>query len=420
MNTQQAIARVRTRVAKASPIQAAVLGAGVSGQAAARCLEAQNASVRVLDDRTSAPIEAPALKGVDLCVLSPGIPRTHPALVQVEAPVVGEVELASWFARAPWVGITGTNGKSTTTELVGHILRADKRRVFVGGNLGLPACASNEEEAEVVVLELSSFQLESLYCAQFVVGAWLNLSADHLDRYHNEQAYADAKARLLSLIEDGGTCVASYRDPVVRQYVESASKDGRIQVRWFDEAEESFPLGLGLRGAHNRRNAAAAAEVCLNLGVSKAVIETALQSFEGLPHRLSEVAVVNGVRWFNDSKATNVAAAVTAVLAMDSPTYLIAGGRDKQGSWKPLVEAARTRVKGIFAVGEASSTISNAFGAEFPVFEVDTLERAVRRARSAAQSGEAVLLAPGCASLDQFSSYRARGEAFEKLVREKD
>lgn len=407
-------AAVRAALRRSKSLQAVVLGGGLSGRSARALLEARGTVVRVLDDRSPQPIAREAIQGADLCVLSPGVPRSHPELQGLDVPLVGEVELAVWLADCPLVGITGTNGKSTTTALVGHILEKAGRRPFVGGNLGRPACDMVQEDFELAVLELSSFQLESLETASFEVGAWLNLSADHLDRYPNEEAYAEAKARMLPMV--AGHCVANSQDATVRRFVELHVDPHR--VRWFDRADYGLQFdGPGLLGPHNLLNGKAAVEICLSLGVEKREIQDGLSSFEGLPHRLRAIASDDGIHWLNDSKATNVAAAANAVMAMEHPTFLIAGGQDKGGSWQPLVEAALGRVKEVLAIGDAAPLVEQAFEGRISVRVLKSLEAAVAYARSSAGQGEAVLLAPGCASFDQFPNYQTRGERFESLVR---
>jgi UDP-N-acetylmuramoylalanine--D-glutamate ligase len=429
-------------------VRAAVVGAGASGRSAARLLRARGAAVTMLDDRQERlrdlpdgvrgrALEAAAVDEAELVVLSPGVPRARAELGAAVAGgrLVGEVELASWLVSVPLVGITGTNGKSTTTALVGHGLREAGCRAFVGGNLGTPLSelALSGEEVDVAVVEVSSFQLESVETARFRIGVWLNVQPDHLDRYPSFDAYVAAKARLFSRIEPGGLAVAFADDPRVAQ-----AGRGAPRARWFGtdlqgrpgtslepaggarRGEERYAIdGPGLLGPHNRENAAAAIEALRELGVSPPAVQAGLSSFTGLPHRLALVHEGGGVRWYDDSKATNVAAAATAVRAMERPTVLIAGGKDKGGSWAPLVEAARTGpVTQVLAIGASAATVEAAFRGTVPVEAVGTLGAAVARARALAEPGAAVLLAPACASFDQFASYAARGEAFARLARE--
>ncbi len=429
------------RLSLGEPVRAAVVGAGVSGRAAARLLEARGAEVSLFDDDVSRgfgstparPIDAGPLAEAELVVLSPGVPRARPELAAAAHRIVGEVELASWFLTVPLVGITGTNGKSTTTALVGHLLAEAGRAAFVGGNLGEPlsTLALDPAGIELAVVELSSYQLESVESARFAVGAWLNLTPDHLDRYPDLSAYAAAKARLFERSE---TIVASADDALVRAEAESVARTGG-EVRWFGRRAESSGTrvedfgvavrgderyridGPGLLGPHNHLNAAAAIEIVRYFGVGSAYVQSGLSSFRGLPHRLGLVHEAAGVRWYDDSKATNVSSAVTAVLAVEGPVILIAGGLDKGGSWAPLVEAARGRVAAVLAIGAASPIVVEAFAGAIPVEPVKTLDLAVARARALAQPGGAVLLSPACASFDQFDNYGHRGDVFAGLAR---
>ena len=474
------VAALRRRLIDPSAdVQAAVVGGGTSGLAAVRLLRAMGAKVRVLDDRPAealgddpalseidiGPIEADALVDSDLVVLSPGVPRVRPALAAAAADgrLVGEVELASWFIRTPLIGITGTNGKSTTTALVAHMLRQADKRVFAGGNFGRPlaelALAEREDADafDVAVVELSSYQLESVVQAQFLVGCWLNLTPDHLDRYSDVDAYAAAKRRLIERRSIHGVAVLNADDPVVY----GVGRGLRGNVRWFSSrtlepsaagtwmidadranrapdpqsmsrpvinrqagATETYVIdGPALLGPHNRSNACAAIECARFLDAPPAAVQQGLSTFEGLPHRLEHVGRIGRVSFYNDSKATNVDAAVTAVRAVPKPIFLIAGGVDKGGSWAPLVEAAQRRVEAVFAIGESAPLVASVFeSASIPVQQAGTLERAVEAAATrAAQKDEdaAVLLAPACASFDQFKSYGARGDAFRTAVQQR-
>lgn len=475
------VAAVRRRLTVApKTVRAAVVGAGVSGLAALRLLKARGADVRMLDDRSVAdlpaatraeladtpvyPIEAATVDAVELVVLSPGVPRSRPALdrARVEGRLVGEVELASWFTKVPLIGITGTNGKSTTTALVAHLLEAGGRRVFAGGNLGRPlselvvapfvgADASEESLVEVAVVELSSYQLESVIDAHFRVACWLNLTPDHLDRYPDVATYAAAKRRLVERRSINGVAVMNADDAIVRDVGRSLGglvrwfsvhdKDERVSpmgtfmspdglaVRRDQTVEETYRIdGPALLGAHNHANACAAIECARFLGATPDAVQAGLTSFAGLPHRLEKVGTVGSAVFFNDSKATNVDAAVTAVRAVPPPIVLIAGGRDKGGAWTPIVEEARGRVAAVIAIGEAADIVERAFGdGGIPVEHAGTLAEAVPAALRWAErcanrtsdltSGQvSVLLAPACASFDQFASYVARGDAFRSMV----
>lgn len=443
----------------AGAVKAVVVGAGKSGLAAAHLLVARGASVTLADDRAasiealpeplqSVPVVALSAElcdAADLVVLSPGVPRSRPELAgSIEAGrLVGELELASWFLHMPMVGITGTNGKSTTTVLVAHMLeQAYPGQVFAGGNLGRPLSQLALDPAGVraVAAELSSYQLESIVQAKFGVACWLNLSPDHTDRYESLTEYGAAKARLLERRAVNGCAVLNAKDPACAQA--GLSLGGA--VRWFaatptsdlaesmgtllaepelavrvDGAEvESYRLdNPALIGLHNKANALAAIECARWMGVAPAQVQLALSTFSGLAHRLEWVCERDGIEWRNDSKATNIDSALTAVRALERPIVLIAGGRDKGAPWAPLVEASVGRVKRVIAIGEASPLVQAAFEAGGIAVELgQTLGNAVKLAAQRAVLGDVVLLSPACASYDQFPNFEVRGEEFKALV----
>jgi UDP-N-acetylmuramoylalanine--D-glutamate ligase len=431
----------------AGGLSAVVVGAGKSGLAAVELLKDRGARVTLLDDAPGKgqPIEKKAIDSAELVVLSPGVPRARPELAEAIArgTLVSEIELASWFVRAPMVGITGTNGKSTTTALVAHILARAGKRTFAGGNLGRPLSelARSGEDVDVAVVELSSYQLESIVEATFAVACWLNLTPDHVDRYADVATYAAAKRRLLERRAINGVAVLNAKD---RWCSEAGIRLGG-PTRWFAAAPHSDlagPMGTlaaseialrtvwddsesyrltnpALPGLHNRANACAAIE-CVRWfdDVSPEDVQRGLDSFGGLPHRLERVAVIGGVSWYNDSKATNVDSAVIGVAAIDAAKILIAGGKDKGSSWQPLVEAAKAHgVKLVLAIGAAQQIVVDAFeGSGIEVREAGTLEKAIALASGAAAAGDAVLLSPACASFDQFQNFEDRGDQFRALV----
>ncbi len=451
------VADLRTRLLARQPLRAAVIGLGKSGLAAARLLRTLGAEVAVFDDKPASwdggsaqPLAAEPLESMDLVVLSPGVPRTRPELARAIARdvLVGETELASWVVEAPLVGITGTNGKSTTTALIAHLLASDGMRVFAGGNLGRPLSELALEKVEqgttvdVAVVELSSYQLESIVDASVVAAAWLNLTPDHTDRYPSVEVYGLAKRRLIERRSLNGTAVLNGLDPAVRAH--GASLGGPI--RWF-AADAASPLATAngtqataesiatrttdagferytltnpaLVGEHNRANMAAAIECARLAGASQDGVQKGLLTFTGLPHRIELVGEVRGARWYNDSKATNVDSAMTAARAVAGPKILIAGGRDKGAPWEPLVDILRGQLRAVLAVGEATPIVLRAFAGQAPVVEeMGTVERAVARAAELAQPGDAVLLSPACASLDQFKNYEVRGDLFRRLVQD--
>ena len=427
-------------------INAVIIGAGRSGVAAAGLLDRLNCSYRVLDDRVDlgdGPIAKKEIDTADIVILSPGVPRARTEFEGVirSGTLVSEIELASWFVQVPMVGITGTNGKSTTTALVAHVLESAQKRVFAGGNLGRPLSelALSEDEVDVAVVELSSFQLESIVEATFHVACWLNLTPDHGDRYPDELTYAAAKRRLLERRSVSGIAVLNAKDHhcaqaglrlggPIRWFAADEHSDlaGPMgTVAWLDEAirteegqREVYRLdNPALPGIHNRANIAAAIECARHVdGVRPEQIQHGIGSFSGLAHRLERIPTNDGVAWYNDSKATNVKAAVTGVVGIDGPKILIMGGLDKGGSWAPLVEAAQGgEVKAVLAIGAAESMVKAAFTG-FHVERVGTLERAVARARILAVPGDSVLLSPACASFDQFRNFEERGDRFRSLV----
>lgn len=425
-------------------VSAVVVGAGKSGTAAAALLRSFNAKVRVLDDKAEAgePITADALVDADLVVLSPGVPRTRPELRGAieRGIVVGEIELASWFVKAPLVGITGTNGKSTTTALTAHLFESGGLRTFAGGNLGRPLAelALSGEATDVAVVELSSYQLESIVDATFAVACWLNLTPDHADRYPDLDTYALAKRRIIERRAVNGVAVLNAKDHCVsdagirlggpiRWFAADVSSDlagpmGTVlatpdqAVRTSVGGEERYDLANdNLPGMHNRANMLAAIECARHFEVSVRDVERGLKSFRGLPHRIELVRVLGGVRWYNDSKATNVDSAVIALRAVPGPKVLIAGGKDKGAPWAPLVEAAREHgVHTVLAIGAAAPIVLSSFGAM--AMDAGTIEQAIAKARSLARPGGAVLLSPACASFDQFKNYEHRGDVFRSLV----
>ncbi|HJL41310.1 MAG TPA: UDP-N-acetylmuramoyl-L-alanine--D-glutamate ligase [Myxococcales bacterium LLY-WYZ-16_1] len=454
--TMQARARVSVlrELLETRGLSVCVVGAGKSGGAAARLLHERGCRVRMLDDRAGAawgaeepggpagPIDKASVDAADLVVLSPGVPRRRPELRDaIElGKLVGEVEVASWFVSAPLVGVTGTNGKSTVTALVGHGFRSAGRSAFVGGNLGTPLSelVRSGENVDVAVVELSSFQLESLVEARFAAAVWLNLTPDHGDRYDSVADYALAKRRIIEQRRIDGVGILNAKD----RYCTRFGLELGGPLRWFSgegPSDLAGPMGTvvradgvavrnemdriehydlaGVDGVHQRANRASAIEVWRHFELAPASIRHALAEFRGLPHRLETIPSDDGCTWVNDSKATNVAAAVAALDADRAPTVWIAGGRDKGSALEPLVEAARrNRIKAVLLIGEASDRFETALSSLVGVERTGTLERAVARARELAEPGDRILLAPACASYDQFLHFEARGERFRALV----
>lgn len=453
MQTRARVSVLRDLLSQGQSMRVCVVGGGKSGLAAAELVRAHGARVDVLDDVAEGerkPFHQRYVDASDLVVLSPGVPRSRPELASaIEAgKVVGEVELASWFSPCPLVGVTGTNGKSTTTALLGHALVQAGWPAFIGGNLGTPLSElglrhRDQLPPRVAIVEVSSYQLESLVEARFKVGVWLNLTPDHMDRYRDVEEYALAKRRIIELRSIDGTAVLNAKDPTVTRHgvefggparwfsgrgrsdladILGTSVTDTEAVRRVDHEEERYSVaGPGLPGPHNRENAAAAIEALRFLGLSPEHVQRGLDSFPGLPHRLETIPTRDGRRWVNDSKATNIDAAVIGVRGIPGPKVLLVGGRDKGGSWSPLVEAALAGgVQRVIGFGEATPIAAAAFEGKVPFERVTNLSAAVETARRSAGDGCTVLLSPACSSFDQFRSYEARGDAFRALVQEEE
>jgi UDP-N-acetylmuramoylalanine--D-glutamate ligase len=348
----------------------------------------------------------------DLVVVSPGVPKFE-ALEKAKCPIIGELELAFQARKhvAPVVAVGGTNGKSTVTSLVAALLEGAGKKVFAGGNLGEPWASHCDEPVDVVVLEVSSFQMERLEKFRPDVAVLLNVTDDHLDRYASFEDYANAKGNcfvrqtskdLAVIPKDDAICLAQ-------------AKRGRARIAFF---ESVAPESIRLQGTHNARNAAAAMAAIEPFGISREVAAQVLKNFEPLPHRMILVAEVNGVRYYDDSKGTNVGAAVTALLGLrEEKAVLIAGGRDKQGSYAPLAEAMKKKGRAAVVIGEAASHIEAALRDIVTVVHASSMDEAVRKAGELAMRGDAVLLSPACSSFDMFRDYKHRGDEFVRAVR---
>jgi UDP-N-acetylmuramoylalanine--D-glutamate ligase len=385
------------------------------------------------------------LSSAELVILSPGVAHTIAPVqraMQRGIPVWGELELAARFVTQPMVAVTGTNGKTTATTLIGEMLRQSGRRVFVGGNIGTPLIDLLQAEAEqhdVVVVEVSSFQLDTAVSFRPRVAVLLNITPDHLDRYPDMAAYARSKARIFACQQPQDAAIYFTGDPWVRRVVGDvagrrlpfahtadcplgdgcgAEIAGDV-VRCRIEAGETLQFRVSrLPGAHNRENAAAACLAALSAGGSAAGVQAALDGFAGLAHRLEYVATVNGVRFFDDSKATNVDAVARALEAFEEPVVLIMGGRNKGMRFEGLQPAVRRHVRRLVVLGEAADELAAALGPACPegVERARTMAEAVAKALSAARPGQSVLLSPACASFDMFDSYVHRGEVFRAEV----
>jgi UDP-N-acetylmuramoylalanine--D-glutamate ligase len=436
-----------------------VVGLGKSGVASALFLKAHGARVTVSDTKSGDELhnEIPALldhgitvetgghgertfRGQDLIVVSPGVPTDAPPLVQARAlgeQVIGEIELAAQFLPGPIVAITGSNGKTTTTTLTGEILTAAGIPTLVGGNIGTPAIslAEHAKPESVTVLEVSSFQLETIQSFRPKIAVLLNVTPDHLDRHRTLENYVDAKARIFEnqgaddfavLNGDDPTCVALVERTRAQVFWFSRHREVK-QGTWTSEGKILFRTGerqseimevseIPLKGAHNLENVLAAACAASLMGCAPEKIGQAVRAFKAVEHRLEFVATVRGVDYYNDSKATNVDATIKALESFPAGIHLILGGKDKGSDYTVLNELLRERVTRVYTLGAAAGKIESQLR-NVEVVHAETLENAVRKASAAAQPGEVVLLAPACASFDQFKSYEHRGKVFKEIVR---
>jgi UDP-N-acetylmuramoylalanine--D-glutamate ligase len=384
-------------------VKVLVYGLARSGVAAAAALEARGEEVVRVDAQLANENDLHVLDGIELIVKNPGVPGERPLVAEARRrgiPVWSEVELG-WrlLAPRPFVGVTGTKGKTTTSELLGEIFRAAGRDVVVAGNVGRPLTAVEASDGAWIVAELSSFQLEDVHELALEVAVLLNLEPDHLDRHGTFERYRAAKLRIFERA----------RQKVVPHGL------GLEGIEF--SAADALPAEPRLPGRHNRANAAAATAAARVVGIPDDAIAEGLREFRGVPHRLELVRERDGVRWVNDSIATNTLAARAGVDAFDAPVRLILGGRAKGEDYNAFARSLPARVAAVYLVGEASDELADAFGGAGRSFErAGTIERAVELAASAARPGDVVLLSPACASYDQFANFERRGEEFRRLV----
>ncbi|HSU60104.1 MAG TPA: UDP-N-acetylmuramoyl-L-alanine--D-glutamate ligase [Bryobacteraceae bacterium] len=441
-----------------------VIGTKRSGLAAVELLCKNGAQVRAMDAQPPTPEEQArfASLGVaivgqipeniadqgrepDVIVLSPAVPCDLPMLQDARergVRVIGEVELASYLLKGPVIGITGSNGKTTTTALTGHLLQQCGIPCQVGGNIGTAVASIVDASADVQwnVLELSSFQLETICRFRASIGACLNVTPDHLDRHKTFENYASIKARLFETQQEDDCAVLNYDDATCRGYAGST----KGQVYWFSTSQ-AVPRGVSLqgddlcfegqpfmsrsqirlRGLHNVENVLAATLIAHLAGAKLADLGRAVESFPGVEHRIEFVRELNGVEYFNDSKATNVDAALKAIDAFPRNLWIILGGKDKGSDYTPLRAPLHERAKAALLIGAegdypyaAAPLIRNALTGFVPLIGCGTLDRAVQYVHDHAQAGDTVLLAPACASFDQFQNYEERGRTFKHLVAE--
>lgn len=446
-----------------------IVGLGKSGLSAVRFFLQQGAKVKLSDSKPN-PSQATVdwliskhvevefglhskdfFRNVDIVLLSPGVPHKLPILEFVRSqgtPVIGELALAPHYLKTPVIAITGTNGKTTTTTLIGDIFKASGKKVFVGGNIGTPLTEylAGEQAADWLVLEISSFQLDTAGTFRPDIGLFLNVSPDHLDRYESMEAYAKSKMNLFAHQSEDDVAIYNSDDPVIDDLMlldrnptgnfpkrkTFAFGHGQSKDKYFyyyatgtgvhcvvDGVDHSFDLaGTVFSNSPNNENAAAAILGCLVAGCTVDSINFGLRNFAPLAHRMTFVREINGVRYFNDSKATNIGAVEAALRAFAEPVVLIAGGRDKGGDFNLLRNAVSTKVKTLLLIGESKMLMAESLGEVTTVELCTTLFEAIHRAQELAVPGEVVLFSPACASFDMFDSYVHRGEVFEKVVSE--
>jgi UDP-N-acetylmuramoylalanine--D-glutamate ligase len=432
-----------------------VLGLARTGVACARFLVTRGAIVQVSDRRLEHELRADmaSLAGlpieyrlggedrrwvddVDIVVPSPGVPPENPLLRQagvLGVPIMSEIELASRFLRAPLLAITGTNGKSTTTTLLGEMLNTGGKKTFVGGNIGAPLIGFTAGEWDWGVVEISSFQLEWVNHFRPRIAVLLNVTEDHLDRYPNFAAYCGTKERIFTAQTESDSAILNRDDPLVwgmRERIRARVisfggaevSEGAFtrsnEIFWRDGAsEERYSLRRAkLQGVHNMENMMAAIAAARCVGISRGAIQQTLDTFPGLEHRLEFVREKDGVRYYNDSKGTNVGAVVKSLASFTAPVILLAGGVDKGGDYGVLRDLVRSKVRRLVLFGAAKEIIRAALGGLTDTAMVDTLEGAVQEAAAHARTGDVVLLSPACSSFDMFRNYGERGKMFKNLV----
>jgi UDP-N-acetylmuramoylalanine--D-glutamate ligase len=436
-----------------------VVGLGKSGVASALFLKSRGARVTVSDSKPETELRDEILlllehgitvetgghgdrtfRGQDLIVVSPGVAVDAPQLEQARnlgEPIIGEIELAAQFLAGPIVAITGANGKTTTTSLAGEIVAAGKFLTLVGGNIGAPAIGLVDRAgpATWTVLEVSSFQLETIVEFRPRIAVILNITPDHLDRHKTFSNYVNAKARVFENQRQDDFTLLNADDPTTA----GLSDRTRAQLFWFSRKKEvekgAFARGahlyfrdgprereimplaeLPLKGAHNLENVLAAVSIGMIVGCQPEQIRQAVRNFKAVEHRLEFVARVAGVDYYNDSKATNVDATIKALESFPANIHLILGGKDKGSDYTVLHELLRQRVKRVYTIGAAAAKIESQIQGAAEIDHAETLENAVRRASESAEPGDVILLAPACASFDQFRSYEHRGKVFKEVV----
>jgi UDP-N-acetylmuramoylalanine--D-glutamate ligase len=424
---------------KLEGVRVLVVGMGISGVAAVRLLRQKGAIVRAVDEKALGEIEGveieqqneAAFRDAELVVLSPGVPTDLDLLAPVRAravPVIGELELAAPYLEGRTIAITGTNGKTTTTALTGHVLRESGIACQVGGNIGTaPAeMVETSRPGQWNVLELSSFQLETIETFRADIAACLNVTQNHLDRHHSFENYVNAKARLFETQAPNDLALLNASDPVCASFATRTP----AKTEWFNSSGTFLQGGvihlegsalldvreLQLRGRHNYENVMAAALIAIHAGSNRSQIASAASTFAPVEHRLEFVRIIAGVSYYNDSKATSVDATLKAIGAFDHGLWIILGGKDKDSDYTVLRDPLRAKARAALLIGAAAPKIAKHLGDAVPVIQCGTLARAIDRASRSAVTGDTVLLAPACSSFDQFDNYEHRGRVFKELV----
>jgi len=431
-----------------------VAGAGKTGISTARFLLEKKAKVTVADSNINAvipedikksnaliitgPHENSIFTEQDLIIISPGIPLTIEPIAEARSngvKIIGEIELAYIFTKTPIIAVTGTNGKTTTTTLLQHIFETAGKKVFTGGNIGTPLIeyVTGNQDADYIIAEISSFQLETINTFRPYISILLNITEDHLDRYDSFEDYAETKNNIFKNQKNSDVAIINIEDKLAAKMSENIKtdvlffstknklKNGSYYKDGFHFMKGSEKIrideeGIPLQGEHNRENILAAVSAAGICNLSYENITKALHTFKGLSHRMEFVDCINGINFFDDSKATNVGACLKSISSITPPIILIAGGKDKGGSYLPLTNEIKKNVREIILIGEAQNRIKKELSATVPMTSTTTLEEAVTEAFSRAKKGCSILLSPACSSFDMFESYIHRGNIFKTAV----
>jgi UDP-N-acetylmuramoylalanine--D-glutamate ligase len=433
-----------------------IIGAGSTGRSLARFFVARGADVTLSDSRSIDRFDdldelhscgvtldlgghsEEVFTSADLIAVSPGVPLDIPVLQSCrthDVRMLGEIEIAWHELSGTMIAITGTNGKSTVTSLVGDMLKAWGQNAFVGGNLGIPLIDAVGKDYDWQVVELSSFQLEAIAEFRASYAMLLNVSEDHLDRYPDMESYLQAKLRIFENQGEDDVAILNFDDPLVMQATEGLTLqkvyfssnnsleegmslvDGKIIWRWQD-SETLFPVSdLQIRGRHNQENVMAALIPLLMEGCPPEIAWGAARKFTGLKHRMEFLGNLDGAGWFNDSKGTNIGSVVKSLAGLEKPVILIAGGKDKQGDLTALVEPIRDKVEHLILIGNASDRMAEAYDGLARIHRADSMHAAVSLAAHYSTPGATVILSPGCSSFDMFENFAVRGEVFTREFR---